>query len=170
MIFLALGSSIGNAETIFASAKKFLEKEGVKVLQKSDILKNPPFGGVAKNEFSNAVWEIELASNFENSEIPKVEKLLQICKQCEAEHGRDFEKEKWADRPLDLDILMFNDLISEQKDLKIPHSEIPNRIFVLLPWSEIVPSDFEIPVYGNLQNLLKKLNKTQQTLKQNPGH
>ena len=161
MIFLGIGSSIGEAETIFVSAEKFLEKNGVFVLKKSTIYKNPPFGGIAKNEFSNAVWGVKMKSNkLLNSQamIEEAKKLLSLCKKCEIFHGRDLEKEKWSDRTLDIDILMFDSLILRQENLKIPHQEIPNRCFVLQPWSEIVSLSFVIPIHGNLQNLLKKVS------------
>ena len=57
-VFIALGSSIGDAEAIFLSTELFLEKKDVQVLKKSKVLRNAPYGGVAKNEFINAVWEI----------------------------------------------------------------------------------------------------------------
>lgn len=159
MIFLGIGSSIGKAKEIFASAENYLKKKNIYTIQKSKIYKNPPLGKVAQNYFSNAVWEIQLPSDFAKNEIEAVKKLLVICKECEAAHGRDFKKEKWADRTLDIDILMLNQLILNNKNLKIPHPEIINRDFVLLPWKELVSDDFKIPVYGYLHNLLKSVIK-----------
>lgn len=155
MIFLGVGSSIGKAQALFLSAEKYLEEAGIKVIKKSKIYKNPPLGGVAQNEFSNAVWQIQLPNDFEKNEIENAKKLLKICKKGEAKHGRDFKNEKWSDRTLDLDILMLNQLVLNDEDLKIPHPEIKKRDFVLLPWSELVFDDFEIPIHGNLHNLLK---------------
>lgn len=146
MIYLGIGSSIGNAEEIFDSAEKFLEERGILVTKKSRIYKNSPLGGVAKNQFSNAVWEVKADI------LPT--KFLEILKSCEIVHGRDLGAKKWSDRPLDLDILMFDELILDTKNLKIPHPEIQNRDFVLKPWMEIVDEDFEIPNLGKLQNLI----------------
>ncbi len=174
MIYLGIGSSIGKAEEIFDSAEKFLKEQGVLVTKKSEIMKNAPIGGVAKNEFSNAVWEVKLDWHFCETVwhrtfprffgvFPKLriihiaKKLLKILKSCETAHGRDLNAEKWSDRPLDLDILMFCDLVLDEKNLKIPHPEISNRDFVLKPWMEIIDKDFEIPKIGKLQNLIKKL-------------
>jgi len=150
MIFLGLGSSIGNAENIFKSTEKDLEEKGIKVIKKSKILKNPPFGNVAKNEFSNAVWEVE--TNLSPQE------LLNILKKIEEKNGRT-KTEKWADRTLDLDILIFHDLVLETEELIIPHSGIPQRIFVLKPLAELVDKSFKIPKFGLLQSLLAKLNE-----------
>ncbi len=150
MIFIGIGSSIGEAEEIFAAAEMDLEKENITVLKKSKILKNPPYGGVAENEFSNAVWQIETDKN--------PEELLSTLQKIENNHGRKRDK-KWDDRTLDLDILVFNDMVFDTEKLKIPHPEIPKRDFVLIPWSEIVEENFEIPKFGKLKDLLQKLSK-----------
>jgi len=170
MIFLGIGSSIGNAEEIFKSTEVFLKKHGVIILKKSKILKNPPIGGVAKNEFSNAVWQIifekSILFKFSQNENPltkiilkklkktkkKYQKVLQkealmllkILQECEDFHDRKREK-KWDDRSLDLDILMYHELDCETEKLTVPHSEIQNRDFVKIPWKEIVDENFEIP-------------------------
>jgi 2-amino-4-hydroxy-6-hydroxymethyldihydropteridine diphosphokinase len=146
MIFLGLGSSIGNAEKIFQSAEKALGLANVKVVQKSNILKNPPVGGIAKNEFSNAVWQVETA-------LSPVE-LLKVSQQVEEEHGRTREK-RWEDRTLDIDILIFHEEIVNADNLKIPHPQIANRLFVLQPLSELVDENFEIPTLGALGNLFE---------------
>lgn len=177
MIFLSLGSSIGNAEEIFISAEAFLKTKGVLVLKKSKIMKNPPMGGVAKNEFSNAVWEIALDWHSKETiwhrtfprffrafpqkrKMGTARKLLKTLKQCEAMHGRNLRAKRWSDRPLDIDILMFEGLVLNMDYLKIPHPEIANRDFVLKPWMEIVSEDFDIPGLGKLGELIKKLKKT----------
>ncbi len=145
MIFLGLGSSIGNAKKIFTSTERALETCGICVIKKSKIFKNPPFGGVAKNEFSNAVWQIETTNS--------PAELLKILQKIENDHGRTREK-KWDDRTLDLDILIFNDEIIDRKGLKIPHPEMAKRIFVLKPLAELVDETFEIPTLGTLKNLI----------------
>ncbi len=146
-IFLGLGSSIGNAEETFASAENFLKTHEVTVIQKSKIFKNPPIGGVAQNEFSNAVWEVGFSGT--------PEELLNILQKCEEKHGRPKEHTHWADRTLDLDILLWGNQIVQTKRLSIPHPEIPNRNFVLIPLSELVDETFEIPTFGALKSLRK---------------
>ncbi len=136
MIYLGVGSSIGNAEEIFSSAEKFLKKNGVFVIKKSKIYKNPPMGGVAENEFSNAVWEVEFFKKTKNLRY-SAKRLLKILKKCEKAHGRNLSAPKWSDRTLDLDILIFDNLSLKTKNLIIPHPEIDNRDFVLKPLREI---------------------------------
>jgi len=149
-IFIGIGSSIGNVKDIFDSAQKFLEANTITILGKSNILKNPPMGGVAKNEFSNAVWQI----GFNKSSVD----LLNILQDCENYHGRVRNK-KWDDRTLDLDILMFENQIVNTQELIIPHPEIPYRNFVLLPWLELVDESFQIPTLGTLKNLIANLDE-----------
>jgi len=148
MIFLGLGSSIGDAKKIFASTEHALETCGIRVVKKSKIFKNPPVGGIAKNEFSNAVWQLDVGTRHALS-------LLKILQKIETDHGRTYEI-KWGDRTLDLDILIFNDKIINTPNLKIPHPGIPKRLFVLKPLAELVDESFEIPTLGRLQDLLKK--------------
>lgn len=144
MIFIGLGSSIGDAEKIFRSAEVSLEEKSIHVVQKSNILLNPPYGGVAKNDFSNAVWQID--TDF------TPEELLKVLQKVENEHERVREK-RWSDRTLDLDILIFDDEIVKTEDLTIPHPGIANRSFILGPLSELVDENFEIPTLGALRNL-----------------
>ncbi len=148
MIFIGLGSSIGNAEKIFQSVEKHLLKEKIQIIKKSKILKNPPYGKVAKNEFTNTVWQIKTDKN--------PNELIKILQKTEKAHGRTYEK-KWADRTLDLDILIFRSIICNSKKLTIPHPEISKRIFVLKPLSEIVDEEFEIPGKGRVKELLENL-------------
>ena len=169
-IFVALGSSIGDAEAIFFSAEQCLAKKDIQVLKKSKILQNEPYGGVAQNIFSNAVWQISFEySLFEKinwvllpnkrKKYLKSKKLLKILQSCEDFHERKRGKnvKRWDDRTLDLDILMFDDLVLNTKKLTIPHREIDKRVFVLQPWSEIVDENFKIPKFGVLKDCLAKL-------------
>mgnify|MGYP005671815415 CR=1 FL=1 len=160
-IYLAIWSSIGDAEEIFDSAQKFLEQHGVKILRKSSNYLTEPYGWVAKNMFTNAVWEIDFTHFGRNQELgirnqasspdswlstsnsPEYQtaiKLLSICQACEAAHGRTREK-RWGDRTLDIDILTFWDLRCETDELTIPHPEIHKRGFVKKPLSELLDSE-----------------------------
>lgn len=148
MIFLGIGSSIGNAEELFHDAELFLAAHNITVLRKSGILRNPPFGGIAQNEFSNSVWEISVPKDMS----PEV--LLPILKQAEESAGRDFSAPRWSDRPLDLDILIWDEKIIHTPHLTIPHPGIAERDFVLKPLAELVDENFKIPTLGTLKNFL----------------
>lgn len=171
--FIGLGSSIGNAVSIFDSAEVWLSQHGICIEQKSSLLRTKPFGGVAKNEFANAVWRVTLTEKTENQALHDlVRYVFQQLKACEVVHGRDLSADRWSDRPLDLDILMIGDLdrvflledielfsgyTLKTPQISIPHVGIPDRDFVLRPWKEITSDDFVIPGYGSLKNLLEML-------------
>ena len=148
-IFLSLGSSIGDAKSIFVLAEKELETRGVKIIQKSKNLKNAPYGGVAENDFTNAVWEV--ATDL------KPEDLLRTLQEVESEQGR-VRDVKWADRTLDIDILIYGEVVCESETLTLPHPKIAKRVFVLGPWSEFVDENFEIPTLGRLSELLEHVS------------
>jgi len=167
MIFIGIGSSIGEAKMLFAQAETDLKQEGILVLKKSKLLKNPPQGGVAKNEFTNAVWEIAfpetawekfnwcLLPEFRRQKL-KAYKLLNGLQLVENKALRTRDK-RWADRTLDLDILMFNQLKLSRQRLLLPHPLLAERSFVLRPWQELVDKDFEIPKFGVIDKLIKSL-------------
>jgi 2-amino-4-hydroxy-6-hydroxymethyldihydropteridine diphosphokinase len=79
--------------------------------------------------------------------------LLSKLQQIENAHGRE-RKQRWGARTLDLDILLYNNLIINEPNLRVPHPEIPNRGFVLYPLADISPADLNIPGIGLLSSLL----------------
>lgn len=167
MIFIGVGSSIGDAGAFFKQAQIFLESQQIKIIQKSKIFRNPAQGDVAQNEFSNAVWQIEFPETpFEKFNwvlLPKYRrqklkalKLLKIMQTCENACKR-LRIKRWDDRTLDLDLLMFHQLKLNHCRLKLPHPLIDQRNFVLLPWQELVDKNFEIPKFGSISQLTNRL-------------
>ncbi len=152
MIFLGIGSSIGDAQEVFEKAERLLEKKGIDVVQKSTVFKNPPMTDDAKNDFNNAVWEIVLRKQYSPLDF------LLALKGVEREVGRDMRAPRWSDRVLDLDILIFDKKIIKTPNLTIPHPGIAERDFVLIPLAELVDESFEIPTLGTLASLLKHEN------------
>lgn len=72
--------------------------------------------------------------------------LLQVCLAVEAERGRE-RTLRWGPRTLDIDILLYGDSAVNEPELTIPHPEMANRAFVLLPLAEIAPN-WQVPGYG----------------------
>lgn len=164
MIFLGIGSSVGDGAAHFSTVQQKLEAHRIKVVQQSSVLKNPPYGDVAQNEFSNGVWQVEMHDTAwermnwvllpeSRKQRLRAYKLLKICKAVEKSMGRDMEAGRWTDRVIDLDILMFGDLVLNRSRLTIPHADIANRDFVKEPWKELVDQDFKIPGVGQLHSL-----------------
>ncbi|MFA4858529.1 MAG: 2-amino-4-hydroxy-6-hydroxymethyldihydropteridine diphosphokinase [Candidatus Margulisiibacteriota bacterium] len=132
-IFLGLGSNVGDREEYIEQAIFLLGKvKGLKVIKRSTNYECPPEGGVKQQPpFINAA--IEIATPF------SPEKLLGVCQDIEATLGREKEVE-WGPRTIDLDILLFGDLIKSDDDLQLPHPLMHDRMFVLKPLKEIAPN------------------------------
>jgi 2-amino-4-hydroxy-6-hydroxymethyldihydropteridine diphosphokinase len=72
--------------------------------------------------------------------------------------GRKKVKKRWGSRVIDLDILLYDGLIVKKKNLRIPHPEMPNRKFVLLPLSEIGPQIVHPELGMTVSELLINVN------------
>lgn len=147
-IYLGIGSSIGDAAMHFARAKTLLEAEGIQVLRQSHVLKNPAWGGVAVNEFTNAVWEVETDLSPRD--------LLRVCHRVEDALGRT-RTVRWEDRIMDIDLLLYGDTCLQEEAIHLPHPGMAQRRFVLEPLRELVGEDFTLPLYGRLGDMLARL-------------
>ena len=98
-------------------------------------------------DFANAVCQLETQLS------PQV--LLSALQQIEVEQGR-IKKRHWGERLIDLDILLYADQIIQTPDLIIPHAEIAQRDFVLIPLAEISPG-LVIPCLGCVETLISNL-------------
>ena len=132
--YLSLGSNLGNREKYLKDAIKMLnDLDEINVVKESSLYKNPPYGGVATKEFVNQAIEIDtLFDPFDLlDKIHEIEKAL----------GRK-RTVHWGDRTIDIDIIFYDDLKLNTKDLTIPHKDYKNRDFVIVPLSEIAPHLF----------------------------
>ena len=111
------------------------------LMKASDVFETEAWGGVPQPNYLNACVKIECHSHYEPHEI------LSAVKNFEREIGR-VESVRWGARKIDIDILMIDDVILDAPDLVIPHMRIPERMFVLVPLSQIVPEDWRHPVNG----------------------
>ena len=96
----------------------------------SSIYETVPYGEVQQSEFFNAV--IKIKTDLELKE------LLNLLKSVETKIGRN-QREKWGPREIDLDILLFNDIVFSDEDISVPHKDMLNRDFVIVPLLEIEP-------------------------------
>ena len=139
-IYFALGSNLGNRLQNLRDAVRKLEAFG-HVSAKSDVFSTEPWGGIPQPDYLNACVKIESQSHQEPHEI------LRAVKNFEREIGR-VESVRWGARKIDIDILLMDDLVYHSQDLDIPHIRIPERMFVLVPLSQIVPDNWRHPVNG----------------------
>jgi 2-amino-4-hydroxy-6-hydroxymethyldihydropteridine diphosphokinase len=130
-IGFGLGSNIGDKPANIRKALGLLESRSVARLKAvSSIYRTPPWGYREQEDFANAC---ALAETFLAPEA-----LLAAVKAIEADMGRE-ETVRWGPRLIDIDILFYGDKPLATKDLVLPHKELFNRAFVLVPLAEIAP-------------------------------
>ncbi|TDN90781.1 2-amino-4-hydroxy-6-hydroxymethyldihydropteridine diphosphokinase [Microbacterium sp. BK668] len=81
--------------------------------------------------------------------------LLSYLHAIEAQHGRE-RRERWGDRTLDLDLIAYGDVVSDEPNLRLPHPRAAERDFVLAPWLTLDP-DAELPGRGRVADLLARI-------------
>lgn len=133
-VYLSLGSNIGDRKGYIEKAVELIEStKGVKVLKRSGLYETTPVGYLEQDLFLNAVIKIE--TDFSAREI------LKIINKIENELNRKREI-RWGPRTIDIDILIFSDKKIDETDLIIPHKEMLNRLFVLIPLTEIYDGEY----------------------------
>ena len=148
-VYVAIGSNIGDSKAHLDGAVEALKAdEKIRVLKVADYIVTKPYGGVEQDDFLNSAVEIET--------LYSPEELLDKLHKIETEHNRTREIH-WGPRTLDLDILLYEDLVMDTADLVIPHKDMHNREFVLKPMAQIAPYA-KHPVFGmSMQNLLEQI-------------
>jgi 2-amino-4-hydroxy-6-hydroxymethyldihydropteridine diphosphokinase len=127
--YLSIGSNLGGrAENCVIAVAKLAHQE--KVLKVSDIYETEPWGKTDQPEFMNVAVEIETRLD--------PHELLEACKRIEEMMGRT-PGERWGPRVIDLDVLLYEDLVVEDEDLILPHPRMQERRFVLQPLADIAP-------------------------------
>jgi 2-amino-4-hydroxy-6-hydroxymethyldihydropteridine diphosphokinase len=138
-VYIGIGSNLGNKRENYLEALDRIAKlPKTRILKESSVYESEPHGD-SKEWFINGVIQIE--TDF------KPEALLDKFKNIERAMGRKKVRKKWGARIIDLDILLYDSLIMSKKTLKIPHAEMQNRKFVLVPLSELAPQIVH-PVLG----------------------
>jgi 2-amino-4-hydroxy-6-hydroxymethyldihydropteridine diphosphokinase len=127
-VYLLLGSKLGDRQQNLMYAKQEISREIGPIITGSAIYKTAAWGNVKQPDFYNQVIQVKCGLN--------PQELLTKILEIEKGAGRE-RKERWGARTLDIDILFYEDLIMESESLKIPHPEIQNRKFTLLPLAEI---------------------------------
>jgi 2-amino-4-hydroxy-6-hydroxymethyldihydropteridine diphosphokinase len=148
--YIGIGSNLGNRQENCLRAIELLQKKGIIVKKRSSLYETEPWGVKDQPLFLNMAIEAETKLN--------PEALLRILKDVEKEVGRK-ESLKWGPRIIDLDILLIDNIILNEDNLKIPHPLMHKRDFVLLPLCEIAP-DIKHPLFKlSIGDLLQQLQK-----------
>jgi 2-amino-4-hydroxy-6-hydroxymethyldihydropteridine diphosphokinase len=151
IVFLGLGSNLGErVQNIHKAIQRLQLLSSIKLLQQSALIETAPEGRADQHDFINSVIKIEttLAPQELLTYILGVEKSL----------GR-VRKGKWGPRIIDIDILLYDDLVINEKDLIVPHAHLHQRKFVLRSLVELCP-DLKHPILKRtMLELLSELNK-----------
>jgi 2-amino-4-hydroxy-6-hydroxymethyldihydropteridine diphosphokinase len=146
--YIGLGANLENPRNQIDKALLALEKaKGVALIQVSSFYRSKPLLDIPGPDYLNIVCKI-------NTSLDVLE-LLDLCQHIENKQYR-VRDVRWGSRTIDLDILLYGDQIHKTERLTIPHSEMINRSFVLLPLYEIEPA-LELPIIGSLKRCLEQL-------------
>ncbi|HXR30608.1 MAG TPA: 2-amino-4-hydroxy-6-hydroxymethyldihydropteridine diphosphokinase [Solirubrobacterales bacterium] len=130
--YLGLGSNVGDRQSHLRAAIELLREHGVEVEAVSSTYETEPVGEVLDQpDFLNAAIRIR-------TEL-EPEALLDLCKEIEVARGRTLDAPRHSPRPLDVDLLLLGELVLSTERLTLPHPEVTNRRFVLVPLLELDP-------------------------------
>ena len=146
-VFLGLGSNLGDRHAYLARAAKAIQGlPDVRAVWVSGVYECDPWGKAEQPKFLNAAMEVETPLTPAD--------LLKRLKRIEVGAGR-ISTEHWGPRELDIDILLYDGVVAEEPEVRVPHQELENRRFVLVPLREIAP-DVVHPVSGMTMEELAK--------------
>lgn len=145
-VLLSAGSNAGDSLNHLNSAVALLNAGGiVKVLRTSSLYKTDPWGKTDQDAFYNIALLAECTVD--------VDELMRIILNTEEKLGR-VRAEKWGPRIIDIDIILFGDIVVNTEQVIVPHPHFRDRLFVLKPAAEIAP-DILDPVTGkSIKDLL----------------
>jgi len=151
--YLGLGSNVGDRESHLRAAVELLRERGVEVEAVSSTYETEPVGEVLDQpDFLNAAIRIRTSL--------EPEALLDVCKEVEVARGRQLDAPRHSPRPLDVDLLLLEDLVLSTDRLTLPHPEVTSRRFVLAPLLELDP-ELTLPDGTRLASALDALGPGQ---------
>jgi 2-amino-4-hydroxy-6-hydroxymethyldihydropteridine diphosphokinase len=152
LAYIGLGSNLNNPKQQIKDALIALNStQDVKVVALSSLYQSKPIDDSKQPDYINAVCQVD-------THLTALE-LLYVCQGIETKQHRVREK-KWGARIIDLDIILYGVQVVASKQLIIPHPEMMNRAFVLVPLSEL-ESDLKVPVLGPLQALIDLIDTSE---------
>jgi 2-amino-4-hydroxy-6-hydroxymethyldihydropteridine diphosphokinase len=128
--YLLLGSNQGNSKIQLTKATRQIEKQIGGIIRQSSLYSTAAWGNINQPDFLNQVIIVETKLS--------AQQIMQTILKIEEEMGR-IRTVKNAPRIIDIDILFFNKEIITQPDLAVPHPQIQNRRFVLVPLNQLSP-------------------------------
>ncbi len=145
--YIGIGTNIEPRLSRIEEAIELLRTVG-KIINASSIYETAPFGFTEQSDFLNAVVSLEVETD------PLA--LHQKLKDLEIILGRN-KRERWHEREIDFDLLMYDQEVIHTENLTVPHPGISTRAFVLVPFSEIAPTLYHPILHRTIESLLSDL-------------
>lgn len=141
-VYLGLGSNLGDREANINEAIRLIGERVGTVVSQSSLIETEPWGFESSNFFLNGAVLVEtsLSPREVLQTTQEIEKALGRKSKTTTHHPSLTTHHSYNDRPIDIDILLFDDQAIDEPDLKIPHPLMYKRDFVMIPLHEICPT------------------------------
>ena len=159
-VYLGLGSNLGNRQQNIEDAVRLVQERVGQVVRQSSLMESEPWGFESCHNFLNAVilcqttkspHEVLTLTQQIERDLGRIKKStrlsvekstrLPVEKTTRLPVSQEASGRQYADRPIDIDILLYDDLTVDEPDLKIPHPLMHKRDFVMKPLREIYQPD-----------------------------
>ncbi len=145
-VYIGLGSNLADPHAqVEAGLHALAALPDSRLLRRSRLYRSAPWGRTDQPDFVNA------AALVETGLAPA--QLLHALLALERRAGRERDATRWGPRVLDLDVLVYGNLVLDEPGLHVPHPHLHERAFVLVPLAEIAP-DLNVPGRGPIDRLL----------------
>ena len=151
-VYVGLGANVGDKKANINQAVSMLAAmKSTRLLRVAPFYHSAPLGYLKQDWFINTVAEIETALS--------PPELLDLLLAVEDEIGR-VRRERWGPRVIDLDLLLYGDIVMDTLKLTLPHPRMHERAFVMAPLADLAPR-LNLPGHGQADDLAGKLKKEQ---------
>lgn len=148
--YVALGSNLDEPEAQVRNALAALgELPATRLLRTSRLYRTPPWGML------DQPWFVNSAAALDTELAPAA--LMQALQELELRSGRERGAQRWGPRRIDLDLLLYDDLVIDTPELQLPHPRLAERAFVLVPLADLA-KDLTLPGGQSVEALLAQVD------------